>query len=409
MSQHETFIKLVNEVGLSLLSLGSDGAANERASQASLRKIANTYLRYTNISLGVSVEVPLLGQPPRPIVTVQDPKHGRKTVANQLLSGALLLSFGKYHINIQHLATMLSGENSPLYQKDIFDTDKQDDGRAYRVFNVHTLEASLAREECMGLSIYLYICGEMCDAWLNQEIGHLERIQAVWTAAFFLQRWHAYLVHRQNQPNSLMSVHSNFISHQSYNIFLHMANSLIGLIISHCEYHSEYRLHPWKHGTEAVEHIFGWMRVVMPNFTVLDARQMMPKIFELVKSIMSGRVQMPKSEHMHSGMYKILSHVVLISDGLKVCICIIIGYEHSFSEETVAQNTQSLSYFPSNAEIDSELAIAKSQADSLAQLAGMGQLESENNFPLQDAFTGPSQSKNSPDQCEEETDLDAGE
>jgi hypothetical protein len=98
-----------------------------------------------------------------------------------------------------------------------------------------------------------------------------------------------------------MSLDQNRISHPSQKILALLANSLLSLIISHCEYYPNIPLMPWKHGTEACEHIFGWMRVILPNFTVLDAWQMMPKIFIIVKSIMLGKVQMPKSEHIHLG------------------------------------------------------------------------------------------------------------
>ncbi|EGG09346.1 uncharacterized protein MELLADRAFT_96245 [Melampsora larici-populina 98AG31] len=58
---------------------------------------------------------------------------------------------------------------------------------------------------------------------------------------------------------------------------------------------------PWKHGTECCEHIFGWMRVISPTFTLLDARQMMPKIFAVIKSVMSGHIVIPNSENLHAG------------------------------------------------------------------------------------------------------------
>jgi hypothetical protein len=98
-----------------------------------------------------------------------------------------------------------------------------------------------------------------------------------------------------------MSLNQNGILHPSQKIMALMADSLLSLIISHRDYYPNVPLMPWKHGTEACEHIFGWMRVILPNFTVLDARQMVPKIFIIVKGTMTGKVKMPKSEHIHAG------------------------------------------------------------------------------------------------------------
>lgn len=89
----------------------------------------------------------------------------------------------------------------------------------YCVTSDQTLEASLAKDEFIGLSIYLFIVGEMTDAWLNCKIGHSERIRMAYTATFFHRRWHQYLLQREKETNRLMSVNSNFISHQSYKIF----------------------------------------------------------------------------------------------------------------------------------------------------------------------------------------------
>ncbi|PLW56425.1 hypothetical protein PCANC_03455 [Puccinia coronata f. sp. avenae] len=180
----------------------------------------------------ISVQVPMIGEPPRPWIPVQDPKHGRKTASNQLLSGARVLSFGKKFLNISQLVELL-GQSSPLYSCDVLNCDKQDDGCAYRTMNWETFEASLRSPQHTGLSIYLYL----------------------------------------------------FVP-----------------------------LLPWKHGTKACEHIFGWMRVIMPNFTVLDARQMLPKVFAVVRNVMSGKMKMPQSEHLRS------------------------GYKYNFTNELVAEN-----------------------------------------------------------------------
>lgn len=238
-----------------------------------------------------------------PLVILQDPKHARKTGANQLLSGARLLAFGKYYINIGHMVLLMQDKHSSLYQKDVFNIDRQDDGRAYRSLNDDTLELALQHPECTGLAVYLFIIGELVDAWLSNSISHEDRILSSHTSNVFLKRWKTFLQEQYEDTDGLMSLDRNGISHPAWKIFSQLASSLVALIISHCEHFPDVPFVPWKHGTEACEHIFGWMRVILPKFTMLDARQMMPKIFTIIRHIMMKRIKMPKSEHIHAGMY----------------------------------------------------------------------------------------------------------
>ncbi|KAA1138130.1 hypothetical protein PGTUg99_002899 [Puccinia graminis f. sp. tritici] len=296
------------------------------------------YLCFNKIDADVVIQVPLLGELRRPVVAVQDPKHARKTASNQLLSGARCLAFGRFHVNISHLAGLLDGPNLPLYTRDVLNCDKQDDGRAYRTLNADTFEAALRSPQHTGLAIYLFLFGELTDAWLSLSMTHLEQIRSAWTTIFFLRMWHNNL---ENSPSSLMGVDRNGVSRQSYGIFHILGKSLIGLIISHREYYDTVPFLPWKHGTEACEHIFGWMRVIMPNFTVLDARHMLPKVFAVVRQVMSGHIKLSQS------------------------------YKYNFANEKMAESYVHLAKFPTNIQITRELSIAESRAHELAEFAGM--------------------------------------
>ncbi|EGF98144.1 uncharacterized protein MELLADRAFT_96134 [Melampsora larici-populina 98AG31] len=350
-SEHEEVITLAHEVGINILSMGADGAATELSAQEKLVEKSTQFHTYTNATLNVYIKIPLFGEPPRPIICIQDPKHARKTGANQLLSGAHLLVIGNYTVTIQQLAEILKMPNSPLHAKDVFDSDKQDDGRALRTFCAPTLAAAITLENNTGLTIYLYVVGELVDSWLNKKIRHHERIRSAWTAGFFMRRWKAYLQKREKETNGLMSFHQNCISHAGFKIFSTLPKSLLALIIAHRDYYSGFPLFPWKHGTEPCEHIFGWMRVISPRFSVLDARFMMPKIHAVVKSAMSGRIKIPPSEHLHS------------------------GYQYAFGDEEDAENFRLLQTWPTNSEIAHELTIANQIANSLAELAGMGPVD----------------------------------
>ncbi|EHS63751.1 uncharacterized protein PGTG_21843 [Puccinia graminis f. sp. tritici CRL 75-36-700-3] len=219
--------------------------------------------------------------------------------ANQILSGARLLSFGKFYLNISNLVALL-GERSPLYSRDVLNCDKQDNGRAYQTMNWETLEASLQSPQHTGLAI------------------------------------------------DFTTIDRDGISSQSYEIFHFLGNSLIGLIIAQREFHPTVPFLPWKHGTEACEHIFGWMRVIMPNFMVLNAQQMLPKVFAIVRNVMSGKMKVPQSEHLQSG-YNM----------------------YNFTNKLVAESYEKLAQFTTNMEIAHKLLVAESQAWKIAAFAGI--------------------------------------
>ncbi|EGF98712.1 uncharacterized protein MELLADRAFT_95462 [Melampsora larici-populina 98AG31] len=149
-----------------------------------------------------------------------------------------------------------------------------------------------------------------------------------------------------------MSFAQNCISPQSFKIFSTLATSLLQLILAHREFYPTTPFLPWKHGSEPCEHIFGWMRIISPRFTVLDARMMLPKIHAIVKNIMSGKMKIPPSEHMHS------------------------GYQYAFSDEPENNLLEFLAKFPTDEEISEDLAIAHERANQLSLIAGMGSLVS---------------------------------
>jgi hypothetical protein len=87
-------------------------------------------------------------------------------------------------------------------------------------------------------------------------------------AYFFLNFWKSYIEETSEKTSKeWYSIARSFISIQSYNIFKSLVESLILLIISHCDYYENYPLLPWEHGTEALEHVFGIARQLIPDFT----------------------------------------------------------------------------------------------------------------------------------------------
>ncbi|EGG12798.1 uncharacterized protein MELLADRAFT_87069 [Melampsora larici-populina 98AG31] len=112
LDNHIKFLNLAEESGINILLLGADGAPTELCAQSALAETATQFISYSNSTYNVHIKVSLMGHPPRPIVMVQDPKHARKTGANQLGSGARLIIIGKYHVSIQQ--TYLTATNRTM-------------------------------------------------------------------------------------------------------------------------------------------------------------------------------------------------------------------------------------------------------------------------------------------------------
>ena len=87
---------------------------------------------------------------------------------------------------------------------------------------------------------------------------------------FFLNMWAEFIENASKLYNSMFSIAKNFISPQSFKIFINLAKSLILLIITHREYYSSYPLYPWEHGTEAIEHVFGISRQITNDFSFYE-------------------------------------------------------------------------------------------------------------------------------------------
>ena len=72
----------------------------------------------------------------------------------------------------------------------VYKTDWQDDNAATRLFSAPTLKfLSDKHPEYLGEIIYLFIFGELIDAYQNHNIDHQERIKLVLWAQYFINAW----------------------------------------------------------------------------------------------------------------------------------------------------------------------------------------------------------------------------
>jgi hypothetical protein len=84
-------------------------------------------------------------------------------------------------------------------------------------------------------------------------------------ARFFLMAWRAHI---EAHPD--YTVHDQFISRESFDIFMILCDSLLKLIISYRNYFPTYPLLPWLHSTEICEHVFGVLRQLKKDFNYVD-------------------------------------------------------------------------------------------------------------------------------------------
>ena len=211
----------------------------------------------------------------RYIAAIQDPKHGRKTCRNNLFSGARLLVLGNHTTQYKEIHQMASEKDTPLYWRDVDRLDRQDDRAAARLFSASFLDYCITNHgnTNVALPIYLFIFGELIDAYENRQIPHVDRIKMVLRVYFFKSIWKSFL-RRAGYPETRY-----FISAAADDIIDILIHGLIGLIFIYCDHLDKpYPLLPWMHGSEPNEHVFGLLRSLITDFTMLDVIRLIPKL-----------------------------------------------------------------------------------------------------------------------------------
>lgn len=300
-SMHFEITGLLHEAGLHPVSLASDGSEIERATQRLIAQSATAEWTYTISSTEKNCVIPLRiplfhGYP---AVVVQDSKHAMKTARNQLLSGARLLVLGDYPMHFAQLRNVAMNPRSPLQTRDVINVDKQHDGAAARLLSGETLEFLIDEfPTYRGLATYIFVLGDMIDAWQNRSLPHIERVRMVLRARFFLMAWRTHIL---RHPDHDVNVH--FISRGSYDIFLTICDSLLSLILVYRKFYSTYPLLPWLHSTEPCEHLFGVLRQLKADFTYADFLYLYPKLTVLLMGAFNHLTAEQKAQHTSAGYY----------------------------------------------------------------------------------------------------------
>jgi hypothetical protein len=171
-------LEIAPQLNISILSIGSDGAASEFRAQSIIMNTQTTNkIEIADKLLNVNFSCPIFPNI-GPVIRIQDPKHAKKTARNVVMSGARVLTFGKYIANFEHFLKLVNSPISVLYKHDVIKLDRQDDGAAYRSFCyqnlVQCLNVNKIKEGYEGFFVYLFVLGKLkkiictvCDFFIN--------------------------------------------------------------------------------------------------------------------------------------------------------------------------------------------------------------------------------------------------
>ncbi|KAL1684578.1 hypothetical protein GGG16DRAFT_68050 [Schizophyllum commune] len=335
--------------GVNVISYACDGTEVERALQRRVLTEADSVKTYT-------ISNPLHGAPDtlvkiaimqgHPIALVQDSKHALKTFRNNLFSGARCLVMGGFLACYGTFHSMASEGSSPIYTRDVLRLDRQDDNAAVRLFSAATLRHLFQNHpDRLGELVYLFIFGELIDAYQNRALAHDERIKMVLRARYFLDHWHLFL-----QVAGYKSTTNSpyFLSREAADIARMIIEGYLALIYIHRDFMPSDRLYPflpWLHSSEACEHVFGSARQLIKDFTMLDFYYMIPKLrIKIRQAILRGLCGSSKATAS--------------------------GYNHTYFDSTNI-DVLALSRFPDDAAIAALAVEASQEAVSLMNLLGI--------------------------------------
>lgn len=338
-------IKGLVDKKIKVISYACDGTEVERCVQQLIIDSAIYHVTYVirhpfpGLSDIVIVIAAINGQV---VAIIQDAKHGLKTIRNNLFTGAKLLVLGGHVAMYAFARDMAFGPESPLYHRDVEKTDRQDDNAASRLASATSMDYLVTCHlDRLGFIVYLFIFGELIDAYQNRTICHIERIQMVLHARFFVDMWQSFL----KATGYLESQY--FLSREFTDILRILVNGLISLIIIYRDHLDGkiYPLLPWLHSSETCEHVFAECRKILKDFTYLDFLYMVPRLHALIREAVKFK---------HSTDPKARAS----------------GYAHTYYDPEDA-NLANLGVFPTDNEIALTAKQAWEEADSLFTVLGV--------------------------------------
>jgi hypothetical protein len=330
---------------IQIVSYACDGTETERGVQRELLAASKVDFSYRipdpdDIN-GDPILIRIAEFEGHPIVLIQDSKHALKTFRNNLNSGARLLVFGNFLATYALARKLAFDRGGPCFERDFVNLDRQDDNAASRVFSSGSLRFLIEQHSnWLGLIVYLFVFGELVDAYQNRRISIRERVRMALRAHFFIRYWVAYL--RKTDHD----VARHCLSREALDICNYLVSGLIGLVVVFRD-HLGGKVFPllfWKFATDANEHVFGIIRRILQDFGFLDFIFMVPQIMILLRAAKWTAPSDPKARAA--------------------------GYAHTYAQFT-GVDLDEMSLLPSDREIAEDAQIARAEAVNLWSILGV--------------------------------------
>ena len=339
-----------------VVSYACDGTETERAVQRLLLENADSKrsIRIKNPRPGCpDTEVEIACIKGYHVIMIQDSKHALKTFRNNLFLGARLLTLGNYTAIYNRIHKMAFKEGSPLYHRDVEKLYRQDDNAATRLFSAATLDfLSKNHPDYLGEIVYLFVFGELVDAYQNRSMPHIDRVKLVLRVRYFLDLWQSFL------GRTVYSETKYFLSREATDIARMLIDGYLGLIVVYHDHVDDtFPLLPWLHSSETCEHIFGEARNIIKDFSMLDFIYMISKLrISLRETVLRNKTADPKARAS--------------------------GYSHTYFDQK-GVNLVALARFPSDEDIRATAEAAAEEAESLFALLGVVPSQLQGNGAIQ--------------------------
>ncbi|KAJ7815524.1 hypothetical protein B0H14DRAFT_3476149 [Mycena olivaceomarginata] len=277
--------ELCTDAGLKLLASAADGAKSEvNADEQWMMKVkTKKRLTYENSVYGIHISCPVYDD-------------------TESCFYVLPMSHG--------LMTVLRKVGVPLYIRDIFNPEKQDDGSARRLF-LDTLSQFLADSDgniidvtFEGFFVLTFIFGELFGRVheagdVSHRTCHLHFSRP--GLPHHLAAWRANIVDFESRYPDLFQKLSSFLADATFQILIRLCNQFILLILAHRKYYPDVPFLPRNHGSSFIEHFFGITRSFISEFTFGQLIQMNKHITFRQGILSSGKFNTKKEKDSNNG------------------------------------------------------------------------------------------------------------
>ncbi|EXX61378.1 hypothetical protein RirG_171690 [Rhizophagus irregularis DAOM 197198w] len=312
--ENNTVLKELIKLGAKPIGLYFDGAAHDRSwigktysKKSSVFNDLNLISDDTFFSKKFPIEIGILSDNGRSLINGTDVFHCVKKGRNMHNGGARICPIGNFIMSTEHLWYLKEqyGSKSGLTNEVLNPKDKQADELAERLFSSNNNELNLIYlnlaivqhaiehndDSFYGDAMYHFFAGLLFESWKSRTMEHLKRIQFAWAATIFFAMTRHYLISNQCQRNS----QKYGISWQSNDDFIYLGTILILLIHQFPNHYAGIPLCFWLISTAFLEHIFGYARRIIEDFTVLDFLMMNEKIIKTISTKMKENLIRPNN------------------------------------------------------------------------------------------------------------------